>query len=155
MRDALKVMPPVLLCWPTSEADGGGIAVGVETSWQYPTIFYCHVLNSSMWKKWHPLTFIDACWTFMEPSSECEHGEGWVVCLREMLSQQLTSPQLCLLYLTQLPLRALLVLSTSPPLGSQHSSSFFSQCKFSQSHACSTCSITLVLSIRLTPVQSH
>jgi len=23
-------------------------------------------LNSSMWKKWHPLTFIDACWTFME-----------------------------------------------------------------------------------------
>ena len=23
-------------------------------------------LNSSMWKKWHPLTFIDACWPFME-----------------------------------------------------------------------------------------
>ena len=24
-------------------------------------------LNSSMWKKWHPLTFIDACWMLMEP----------------------------------------------------------------------------------------
>jgi len=23
-------------------------------------------LNSSMWKKWHPLTFTDTCWMFME-----------------------------------------------------------------------------------------
>ena len=32
-------------------------------------------LNSFMWKKWHPLTFIDVCLAFMETHSECEHTE--------------------------------------------------------------------------------
>ena len=86
----LKVMPPILWCCPTiSEVDVGGMAVEVEPSYQYSIIFCCYVtdgsrgaawqngiwhgsayksvkLNSSMWKKWHPLTFTDACWTFME-----------------------------------------------------------------------------------------
>ena len=32
MRTALKVMPPILLCWPmTSEADVGGIAAERQT----------------------------------------------------------------------------------------------------------------------------
>jgi len=35
MRAAPKVMPPALLCWPTSDADGGGTAVDVEPSHQY------------------------------------------------------------------------------------------------------------------------
>ena len=72
-----------------SETDVGGAVVEVEPSYQYSIIFCCYVtdgsrgaawqngvwhgsayksvkLNSSMWKKWHPLTFTDACWTFME-----------------------------------------------------------------------------------------
>jgi len=48
MRTALKVMPPTLLCWPTmSEADGGGMAVGVEPSQQYPITFCCCVTDGS------------------------------------------------------------------------------------------------------------
>jgi len=40
MRAALKVMPPVLLCWPTmSETDFGGIAVEDEPSFQYSICF--------------------------------------------------------------------------------------------------------------------
>ena len=63
-----KAVPPVSWCWlTTSETDGGGVAVEVEPSHQYPITFYCHVtewcltwnrgwsedgsLNSSMWKK--------------------------------------------------------------------------------------------------------
>jgi len=26
-----------------------------------------------MWKKWHPLTFIDTCWTFLEAKRGCEY----------------------------------------------------------------------------------
>ena len=83
-RAALKVIPPILLCWPTtSEADVGGMAIEVEPSHQY-----CYILlpcdrwqqKGSLtewhltWKcvriplwgnKWHPLTFIDTCWIFM------------------------------------------------------------------------------------------
>ena len=41
MRAALKVMPPILFCWPTmSEADVGGEAVGVEPSHQYSTMWF-------------------------------------------------------------------------------------------------------------------
>ena len=38
-------------------------------------------LNSSMWKKWHPLTFIDACWTFVETKQWmwAQWGGGWCV----------------------------------------------------------------------------
>ena len=40
MRAALKVMPPILLCWPMmSEADVGGMAVEVEPSHQYSITF--------------------------------------------------------------------------------------------------------------------
>jgi len=41
MRAALKHTPPILL-WPmTPEADGGGMAVGVECSHQYAATFCC------------------------------------------------------------------------------------------------------------------
>ena len=79
-------MPPIFLCFVTrSEADIGGMAVEAEPSHQYSIMFCCHVmddsrrgtltewcltgecagskgvsLSSSMQKKWHPLTFIDA-----------------------------------------------------------------------------------------------
>jgi len=91
MRAALKVMPPVLWCWPTaSEADAGGMAVEVEPShkhhyilllydsWQQrgsPTKWHLtwkHIwskgveLPSSTWKKLHTLTFTDTCWMFMD-----------------------------------------------------------------------------------------
>ena len=39
--DFLKVMSTVLLCWTTSEADVGGMAVGIEPFHQYSvTCFY-------------------------------------------------------------------------------------------------------------------
>ena len=38
-------------------------------------------LNSSMQKNWHPLAFIDACWTFMETKQWiwAQWGNGWCV----------------------------------------------------------------------------
>ena len=47
-RAALKVVPPMLLCWPTtSEVDVGGVAVKVEPSNQYSIAFCCHVTDGS------------------------------------------------------------------------------------------------------------
>ena len=43
---ALKVMPPILLCWPmTSEADVDGMAVEVELSQQYSITFCCRATD--------------------------------------------------------------------------------------------------------------
>jgi len=38
-------------------------------------------LNSSVWKKWHTLTFIGACWTLMEIKQWmwAQWGSGWSV----------------------------------------------------------------------------
>ena len=47
-RAALKVMPPILLCWLTmSEVNVGGMAVEAEPSHQYSIIFCCRVTDSS------------------------------------------------------------------------------------------------------------
>ena len=89
-------MPPILLCWPTvSEVKDGGMAVDVEP----PTNIPLHVavwqmaaegqsdkvitdMEVCMKRKRgteflpvekYPLTFINACWTFMETKQ-------WVVC---------------------------------------------------------------------------
>ena len=84
-------MPPVVLCLPPrSEVDVGGVAVEVELSCQYSITFWCCAtddsrravwqncqtwkckssrgveFSSSMQRKLHPLTFINACWMFME-----------------------------------------------------------------------------------------
>ena len=46
--DALKVMPPILLCWPmTSEEDVGDVAVEAEPSHQYSIAFCCCVTDDS------------------------------------------------------------------------------------------------------------
>jgi len=91
MRAALKVMHPILSCWlMLSEVNVSGMAEEVEPSCQYSVTFCCCMTdgsrravwqdgvwrrnayeakmwnNSSMWKKWHTVTFIDACWMFME-----------------------------------------------------------------------------------------
>jgi len=43
----LKVMPPILLCWPmTSEEDVGGMTVEGKPSQQYSITFCCHVTDS-------------------------------------------------------------------------------------------------------------
>ena len=48
MKAALKVMPPVLLCWPILlEMDVGGTAVEVEPSCQYSIAFFYH----ATWQK--------------------------------------------------------------------------------------------------------
>jgi len=89
---APKVMPPVSLCWPaTSEAD---VSRYGSRGWTFPPISHYILLlckrwqqsgrltewyltwkcvwsksvslNSSMWKNWNLLTFINICWTFLE-----------------------------------------------------------------------------------------
>ena len=48
MRATLKVMPPILLCWPmVSEVNVGGMAVEVEPSHQHPITFCCCVTEGS------------------------------------------------------------------------------------------------------------
>ena len=48
VRAALKVVPLILLCWPTtSEVDAGGTAVAVEPSHQYPIACRCCVTDGS------------------------------------------------------------------------------------------------------------
>jgi len=48
MRAALKVMPPILLYWPTiSEMNVGSMAVEVEPSYQYSITFCCCVTERS------------------------------------------------------------------------------------------------------------
>ena len=90
LRVALKVMPLILLCWPTiSKVDVSGMAVEVKPSHQYSITFCCCLTDGSLtkgsltweciWsnnvelnsstqkkKKWHPLTFIDTGWMLME-----------------------------------------------------------------------------------------
>jgi len=101
MRAALKVMPPILLCWPPmSEVDVGGVVAEVEPSHRYPITCCCHVTdgsrgalwqngiwhgsgywskdkrsNSSLWKKkgthWHSWMLAEGSW---RPTSGCEHS---------------------------------------------------------------------------------
>ena len=48
MRVAPQVMPPILICWPTtSEMDVGGRAVEAEPSHQYFISFCCCVTDGS------------------------------------------------------------------------------------------------------------
>ena len=52
-RTALKIMSPILLCWPiTSEADVGGMAVEAEPSWQYFITRCCCVTAGSRGAVW-------------------------------------------------------------------------------------------------------
>ena len=54
MGAALKVMPPILLYWPTTlEVDIGGTAVEVEHSHQYSIAFCCCVTDGSREAIWH------------------------------------------------------------------------------------------------------
>ena len=100
-------MPPILLCWPTtSEADYGGMTAEVEPSCQYSITFYCYVtvgrggavlttwcltwkcvwskdvkFTSFIQKRWHPLTFVNACWTRIETKQWMwgQWGGGWYI----------------------------------------------------------------------------
>ena len=48
MRAALKVMPPLLLCWPTvSEMDVGGGTRG----WTFPPVFHYMLLPCDRWQQ--------------------------------------------------------------------------------------------------------
>jgi hypothetical protein len=92
-------MPPILLCWPTtSEVNVVDMAVEAEPSRQYSIKFCCRATDDSrgavwqngIWhgsaywilpcgKKLHPMTFIDACWTFTETKQWmlAQWGGGW------------------------------------------------------------------------------
>jgi len=104
---ALKIMSPISLSQLTiSEVDVDCMAVEVEPSHQYSITCCCHMTDSSwgtVWqnggwhesmdeakvchwippcgKKWHPLTFTDACETFVETKQWvwAQWGSGWCV----------------------------------------------------------------------------
>jgi len=45
---ALKIIPPVLLCWPTtSKANGGGMVIEPEPSCLYSIMFHCRETGGS------------------------------------------------------------------------------------------------------------
>lgn len=53
MRDAPKVILPILLRWSTtSEVEGGDMAVEIEPSHKYSITFCCHETGGSL-TKWH------------------------------------------------------------------------------------------------------
>ena len=47
MKAAPKLMPPILLHWPTALEAGVGMAVEVELSHQYSIPFCCHMTDGS------------------------------------------------------------------------------------------------------------
>ena len=48
MESSLKVMPPILLCWPMmAETNNGGMAVEAEISHQYSVTCCCCVTDGS------------------------------------------------------------------------------------------------------------
>ena len=98
--------PAMLLCWTTlSEVDVGDLAVGAELSHQYSITFFCRVTDGSIWAVWQngiwhgsahkakvslnfnvrkslfPLTFVEACWTFIEIKHWmwAQWGDGWCI----------------------------------------------------------------------------
>ena len=104
IKDALKVMPAFLWCWPTmSEVDVGCLAVEAESFHRYPITFCCCViggsrravwqsiltwkciwrrdvsLNSSLRKKWHPLTTIDNGECLWRQTTDVSTVSWWVV----------------------------------------------------------------------------
>jgi hypothetical protein len=53
MRVTAKLMPPILLCWPTtSKVDVGHMAVEVEPSRQYSVKFCCRATDGSRGAVW-------------------------------------------------------------------------------------------------------
>ena len=116
MRAVLKVMPPILWCWPTtSEADGGGMTVRAEPFRQYPSACCCPVADGSRgavwqngggygsvydakvlhwippcWKKCCPLTFINNSWTCGESRVDVSTVRQWAVCFSSDDSSYIT-----------------------------------------------------------------
>ena len=94
----MRAAPPASLCWPTTSEVDVGMAVEIGT---FPPIFHYVILpcnrwqqrgsltkwglmwkcgwskgvslNSSMWKKCHPLTSVSACSTLLK-TKQCEHS---------------------------------------------------------------------------------
>jgi len=105
LSTALKVLPPIILCWPSaSEVDVGGMAVEVKPSHQHSVIFCCHVTDGSreaVWQNgvWHGSAYEAKVWNqiplcrksgthlhslllaerLWRPSSGCEHSESWTM----------------------------------------------------------------------------
>ena len=53
MRAALKLLPPMLICWPmTSQAGVGGMAMEAEPSHQYFITFCCCATDGSRGAVW-------------------------------------------------------------------------------------------------------
>ena len=86
MRAALKIMLPILFCWPTtSEADGGGMTVEVEPSHQYSITCCCHVTDGSrgaVWQNgvWHGSADEAKVCQWIPPCAKnCTHWHSWML----------------------------------------------------------------------------
>ena len=76
MRADPKVMPPILLCYQRWKL------VLWQWGWTFPSLWSKVVsLSSSMWKKWHPFTFIDTWWMFAETEEWmwAQWGSWWYI----------------------------------------------------------------------------
>lgn len=57
-------------------AGGSRGAVWQKGMW-YGSVYVS--LNSSLWKKWHPLTFNNTCWVFVETKQWMQWNSGWCI----------------------------------------------------------------------------
>jgi len=71
MEAVLKVLPPILLCWPTtSEMGVGGMTAEVEPSHRYSTAFCFYVTDGSsgtLWQNgvWHGSAYEAKMWNWI------------------------------------------------------------------------------------------
>ena len=97
---APKVMPPILLCWPTtSEVDVGGMRTEAEPSRQYSIIFSCHTIDGSrgaVWQNdvWHGSSYKAKVCHWIPPCRR--NGTHWhLLMLDEHLWRPVYLPIIC------------------------------------------------------------
>ena len=72
----LPIFHYVLL--PCNRWQQRGSLIKWHLTWSAYETKVCH-WNSSVWKKWHPLTYTDSCWPLMETKQSllAQWGSGW------------------------------------------------------------------------------
>lgn len=115
-RVAPKVIPPILLSWPTmSEIElssqhsatcccvthGSREAVWHNGTWHGSAHEAKASLNSHTQKTFHPLTFIDTCWSFMETKHWMWMQWGSGRCVSAVVTETVEHLHWCRLLLQQ------------------------------------------------------
>ena len=70
MRAAPKVMPPIWICFPTTEGDGGIMVADAQPSHQYSITCCCHMTDGSweeVWQNgvWHGCVYKPKVWNWI------------------------------------------------------------------------------------------